>query len=48
MNGEPWKDAFDAEQQLMDLAKRIAAVIGEEETAWILREIADELEVEAM
>lgn len=47
MSKEPWKDAFEAEQKIKDLANAISNVIGPEETAWLLREIADELEGEA-
>lgn len=41
---QQWRNAFEAEQKLDDLATHIAAAIGNEETAHILRELADRLD----
>lgn len=41
---QQWKAAFEAEQKIDDLATHIAAAIGNEETANILREIANRLD----
>lgn len=41
---QQWTAAFEAEEQIRLLVQKIEAAIGAEETALILREIADELE----
>ena len=41
---QQWIAAFEAEEEIRNLVQRIEGAIGPEETALILREIADELE----
>jgi hypothetical protein len=41
---QQWEAAFEAEQEIRDLVEHISNAIGPEETAWLLREIADDLE----